>query len=179
MRLYRWEEFLWVKGSKGGKHVSMAKIENFERRELSVGDAVIDGLFTGLLAGLGMAAVLVLAGWTGGEQPAQVLGRFAPQQLNAPLSGFLLHLAVSGIYGMVYGVIWMLVLRLRGFRPSLPVALVSGAAYGLLLEGLAQAVLLPGSGSALGQTPFWHLALAHLVYGIILGLLLYRVRLNK
>ena len=62
--------------------MSMAKIENFERRELSVGDAVIDGLFTGLLAGLGMAAVLVLAGWTGGEQPAEVLSRFAPNSLT-------------------------------------------------------------------------------------------------
>jgi len=179
MRLYTGEGFLWVKGSKGGKHVSMAKIENIERRELGVGDAVIDGLFTGLLAGLGMAATLVLAGWTGGEQPAEVLSRITPQQLDAPLSGFFLHLAVSGIYGMVYGVIWMLALRLRGFHPNLPVALVSGAAYGLLLEGLAQAVLLPGSGSALGQTPFWHLALAHLVYGLVLGLSLYRVQRNK
>ena len=156
----------------------MAKIENIERRELSIGDAVIDGLFTGLLAGLGMAATLVLAGWTGGEQPAEVLSRIAPQQLNTPLSGFLLHLAVSGIYGMVYGIFWWLVLRVRSFQPNLLTALVGGVVYGRLLEAAAQAILLPSSGSGLGQTPFWHLALAHLVYGLVLGLLLYRVQLH-
>jgi hypothetical protein len=80
---------------------------------------------------------------------------------------------------MVYGVIWWLVLRVRQFQPSLMTALVGGAAYGLLLEAAAQAILLPGSGSALGQLPMWQLALAHLVYGLVLGLLLYRVQLNR
>jgi hypothetical protein len=157
----------------------MAHIEQSKDRELSPGDAVIDGLFTGLLAGLAMAAALVLAGWSSGEHPVQVLTRLTPQQLNAPLSGFLLHLAVSGIYGMVYGVIWWLVLRVRQFQPSLMTALVGGAAYGLLLEAAAQAILLPGSGSALGQLPMWQLALAHLAYGLVLGWLLYRVQLNR
>jgi hypothetical protein len=157
----------------------MAEIRKFENRELGAGDAVIDGLFTGLVAGLGMAATLMLAGWIGGEPPALALSRFAPQQLSAPLSGFLLHLAVSGIYGMAYGVVWWMALRIRPFQPSLITALVGGAIYGLLLEAAAQAILLPGSGSALGQLPIWQLALAHLVYGMVLGLLLYRMQLNR
>ena len=67
------------------------------RREIKASDAVVDGLFRGLLAGLGMGAYLVLAALTDGESPLGVLGRFDPAGSGQPLVGLLAHLAVSEI----------------------------------------------------------------------------------
>jgi hypothetical protein len=44
-----------------------------------------------------------------------------------------------------------------------------GAAYGLLIFGIAEAVILPRAASALRDLPPPAFAAAHLVYGLVLG----------
>jgi hypothetical protein len=90
-----------------------------------------------------------------------------------------LHLAVSGTYGLVFALVWFIISRLGGFRPSNWMAGLVGTAYGALLWLLAQTVLLPGTGSALLTIPTWQFALAHLLYGLVLGVLAIRYSLGQ
>jgi hypothetical protein len=85
---------------------------------------------------------------------------------GAALSGALTHLAVASVYGILFGLIWW-ALR-RGLRVAVP-AWLAGALYGLALLAVAQAVVLPSAGSPLAEIPTLHFALAHLVYGVVLG----------
>jgi hypothetical protein len=109
--------------------------------EKSVTDSLIDGLAAGIIAGLGMGLFLILAEWVLGEAPASILNRFVPWENPTPLVGGLLHLAVSSVYGMIFGGLVHVCLRL--LRLKLPVWLL-GLLYGLLLFLLAQFVILPG-----------------------------------
>ena len=133
------------------------------------GDAAVDGLLGGLVAGIGMAGYLVGAGLVAGEGPGQVLGRFAPDAESAALTGGLMHLAVAGVYGMLFALGWWLLVRWRG----VPAWLV-GLAYGVALLLVAEALILPSTGSPLAQIPPVHFALAHGIYGLILGFLVGR-----
>lgn len=128
-----------------------------------LGDTAVDGLLGGLLAGAAMLALLLLLGLLRGAPAAQTLGRFAAGAGGAPLVGLLLHLAVSGIYGMLFA------LLARGVRAIRPFGrYLLGGAYGLLLFALARGVLLPAAGSALLAIPAPDLLLAHLAYGLVL-----------
>ena len=49
-----------------------------------------------------------------------------------------------------------------------------GLAYGLVLLLVARGLALTGAGAALREIPAWHLAIAHLVYGLVLGWLVAR-----
>jgi hypothetical protein len=49
------------------------------------------------------------------------------------------------------------------------VPLTGGGLYGLALLGLAEAALLPAAGAALQEFSGLHFALAHLVFGLVLG----------
>ncbi len=133
------------------------------------GDAAVDGLLAGAAAGFVMAVYLWVAGLVQGLPTAAVLGRFDPGQSASPLTGALVHLAVSGVYGAIFG----LGLRLVGGLPLLrrvPVW-VLGTAYGLLLLAVAWLVILPGTGALVREVPLLHLTLAHLLYGVTLGIL--------
>ena len=81
------------------------------QKEFTSGDAAIDGLFGGLLAGVVMAVFLVVAGLAVGDSPGEVLARFAPGGAQSPLGGLIAHLAVSGIYGALFGLGCQLVAR--------------------------------------------------------------------
>jgi hypothetical protein len=130
------------------------------------GDAAIDGLFGGLLAGLFMAFVLVLAGLLAGEAPLTVLERFSTGQSSNPLAGSLLHLAVSSIYGLIFS---LLVNSLpRRWLQVLP-GWLAGVLFAMLLFLLAQSTLLPALRSPLSELPWWVMASGHLVYGLVLG----------
>src|SRR3990170_208705 len=71
----------------------MTNIDGMLKREIKASDAVVDGLFRGALAGLGMSVYLALAGLAYGESPLGVLGRFDPAAGGQPLVGLLAHLA--------------------------------------------------------------------------------------
>jgi hypothetical protein len=107
-----------------------------------------------------------------GLSPLEAIGRFDPAAGDAWLSGLLAHLAVSGIYGLLFAVAWSFVQRMRSPGPA--VVLIAGALYGLLLFAAATGVLLDALDSPLSQFPPVQLAIAHLLYGLLLGFLLRR-----
>ena len=139
------------------------------RIDTSASDSAIDGLGGGLLAGLAMGAFLALVSWFGGESPTELFSRFDLQALPSPFVGGLIHLALSGVYGIIYGILfWLLLRRTLAGRPTWAGAL-AGAVYGLLLWLAADLVLLPTTNSALQAIPVWAFATAHLLFGALLG----------
>jgi hypothetical protein len=137
--------------------------------KLQAGDAVVKGLFNGFIAGMGMAIVLVGAGLAGSVPVDSTLARFAPVSGGSLLTAIMAHLAVSGIYGLVFGLLWSSAIRWLRLDQSLWPAILTGTVYGLLLWLGAQYILLPTTGAALGFLPAGQFLLAHLVYGLILG----------
>ena len=140
-------------------------------RERKVGDTAVDGLFSGILAGLGMAAYLVITGLLSGTAPEVMLGRFDPGLDGGWLAGVLAHLAVSGVYGVVFALLFALVVRWRSpsSRGLLRFGWLMGLVYGLLLAALARGVLLPMAGSPLLEIAVTHLIVGHAIYGLVLG----------
>jgi len=142
----------------------------YNDRKLS--DAALDGLFGGLAAGVAMAVYLVAWSLMTGMGPGAVLGMFDPAMRGAALTGALTHLAVASVYGILFGLIWW-VLR-RGLRLGLP-AWLAGAVYGLALLLVATVVVVPSAGSPLAAIPTLHFAVAHVIYGVVLGRLSERI----
>lgn len=137
-----------------------AKAKNTE----SWGDAAVSGLLSGILAGVVMAAFLAAVGFAGGDSVAGVLSHFGGGEGASPLSALLTHLAVSGVYGIVWGY------TLRIVRSLLPApAWLVGLAYGLLLFLVAQGIFLVGPTLLTGIPPLQFL-IAHAIYGLTLGL---------
>jgi hypothetical protein len=151
--------------------VMMAQSELLVREdEMTLGDAAVDGLLVGIGAGVLMAAYLALTALAAGENMAAVLSRFDPSPTPSPLTGLFMHLAVAGVYGIVFGLARRLSPRRWGRLPGWLIGLV----YGWGLVGLAWTVILPGTGSALLSLSFLRLAGAHAVYGLALGTLMDR-----
>ncbi|HSN77046.1 MAG TPA: hypothetical protein VL334_18395, partial [Anaerolineae bacterium] len=120
----------------------------------SAGDAAVAGLLRGLTAGLAMAAFLVAAGLLSGQGPADTLAAFtlSGQALASnALTGLLGHLAVAGVYGLIWGLAW----RVIGGRMAIP-AWLGGLVYGLLLWGVSQ-LLVRSVGSSLALIAPWAL----------------------
>lgn len=141
-------------------------------KELSAGDAAVEGLWQGLAAGIIMAVVLVAGGMLGGASPAMTPARFGASGEVTPAAGALTHLATAGVYGIVWGLLW----RLLGRRLPLPVW-ASGLIYGLLLFLIAQGMLRAVDSPLRDISPLG-LFLAHIVYGFVLGLMTRRSRLK-
>jgi hypothetical protein len=144
----------------------IAHISEGEVRPAAAADAAVSGLLYGLLAGLVMLVFLAAAGLLSAESLATVLGRFDPAGAGALLPGVLAHLAVSAVYGLLFGLAWRSLSR-RMLR-RLP-SILGGLIFGLLLFVLAEVVLLPPTGSRLLEFAPAAFALAHIVYGIVLG----------
>lgn len=75
------------------------------QQKKTIGDVAVDGLLAGMAAGLAMAGVVLVAGLLGGSGAAETLGRFDPGSDGSPVVGALLHLAVSGLYGVVFALL--------------------------------------------------------------------------
>ena len=131
----------------------------------TLGDSAVDGLLAGAMAGALMAAYLVVAGLMQGEAKRVMLARFDPRADASPVVGLFTHLAVASVYGALFGLGWRMMARV--WPRSL--AWLAGLAYGLILLGLAQALLLPDAASALRIIPAVHFAIAHGWYGLALG----------
>jgi hypothetical protein len=129
----------------------------------NMSEMAVEGLFAGVLAGVVMLLYLVAIGLLSGEAAGVMLGRFSIQTPPNPMQGALLHLGVSSIYGMLFGVVQSLLGRRL---PAMGVALL----YALAIYLLAILVLLPSSQSKLLDIAPVHFALAHLAYGLVLGL---------
>ena len=128
---------------------------------ISAGDAAVDGLFGGLLAGLSMAIFLILVGLTIGAGPGVTMSHFDATEGTSPWIGSMLHMAVAGVYGLTFALLYrMVVKRVPGW--------LAGLIYGAILFAMARGVL-PASGSPLVTIPFWQFGIAHLLYGLVLG----------
>ena len=141
-------------------------------RANTFGDAAVDGLLAGGAAGIMMAAYLVAAGLVRSEALPSIFGSFDPGPARSPLTGALVHLAVAGVYGLLYGLgryLWNQSRRL-GRLPGW----LTGTAYGLLIWTVAQTVLLPGTRSPLQQLMPLVFLLGHVVYGLGVGTLFAR-----
>ena len=148
----------------------MQNDEQLTYKEVTLGDAAVDGLLAGGGAGLLMAAYLIVAGLAMGETVGVVLGRFDPGQGGAPLVGALAHLATAGVYGVIFGLLRRFVPR--GWRGRVP-GWLAGLVYGLALFAVAL-VLLPAVASPLQEIPRLHFAVAHVIYGLTFGFLIHR-----
>jgi len=144
----------------------MSRQTELMRTKANWGDTAVDGLLAGTGSGIVMATYLVVAGLWLGEGFAAMLGRFDPGTAASPLIGTLAHLATSAIYGILFALLWRLVLsRWLGRVPLWLVGLV----YALILLLAATAVGLPLSDSPLKEIPPIHFTAAHAIYGLVLG----------
>jgi len=146
----------------------MKDVRLLARSQATFGDVAVNGLIAGVGAGILMAAYLAASGFVLGEGPGVVLSRFDPAAQPLPQIGILTHLAVSAVYGILFGLSERVILRdlVTAGRSTL-----LGLLYGLGLFVLAEVVLLPGTGSHLAAIPPIHLGIAHAIYGISLGFL--------
>ncbi|MBE2222575.1 MAG: hypothetical protein IAF02_13595 [Anaerolineae bacterium] len=151
--------------------MSQKTIQTQKRK--TIGDAAVDGLLAGILAGVCMAAYLVLAGLLTDIAPAVMLSHFDPRQTGNWLTGFVAHLAVSAVYGVIFALLFLGLTRLRS--AFLHWGWLVGLAYGLLLFGVAQAAFLTGVNSGLMQITAVNLLIAHVLYGVVLGYQMDRV----
>jgi hypothetical protein len=144
----------------------MINTQTYSQKKHSTGDAAVSGLFNGLLGGCAMALVIVGFSLAAG-QGAAYLGNFSSEAPAPPFQGLLMHLAVSGIYGLLFGLIrnWTLLSWLK----RLPGWLV-GLGYALVLWVLAVTVLLPAARSLILAMPWVVFFTGHVAYGLVLGL---------
>ncbi len=148
----------------------MAPVKDAVAKDLTMGDAAVDGLLAGLGAGIVMAVYLVAAAAIGDDSPATVLSWFDPSAAASPLTGALMHLAVAGVYGVLFGIGFGFVRRWN--IPSW----FAGLTYGIALFAFAQLFILPSSHLPIGGISVEHFAISHLIYGLVLGLGVYRLR---
>lgn len=127
----------------------------------------VDGLIFGLLSSLGMVLVMASMAVLTGNPVKILLEHFGIGDLTSPIQGLLSHLAVSAIYGLLFGVlIWPVLWR---FSSENWMGWLGGLVYAFLLLFLAQAAILPGLDFPLAQLPLWQWVLGHAIYGFVLG----------
>jgi uncharacterized membrane protein YagU involved in acid resistance len=137
-------------------------------KTMSVGEAAVEGLLGGIGAGLAMGLFILGLGALLGASPLTVLTYFNAGDNVSPWTGLFTHIAVSGMYGVVFGIGLMLLARLMGSRTR-DWWLVVGLVYGVLIFGIAESIILPDTHSALQDLPVWVMGIAHVLYGIILA----------
>lgn len=142
----------------------------------TIGDVAVDGLLAGMAGGLAMGVVLVLLGLLDDTGPLETLGRFDPANGGSAAIGGLLHLAVSGIYGVFFALSYHILSR-RWLGMNRYGWLI-GAIFGVGLWVAAQFIFLPGLDSALADLAPSFFAVGHLVYGLVIGYLMGRHRVG-
>jgi len=117
----------------------------------------------------GVAMYLSLAAFAllSGESPVAVASHFSTGELTSPWLGLFGHLAVSAIYGALFGALIWPVLRRASDRKI--ASWLGGLAFAAILLLLAQFAILPNTNSPLDILPYWHWVIAHGVYGLVLG----------
>jgi hypothetical protein len=143
-------------------------------QEQTTGDAAVDGLLAGVGAGIVSAIYLVIVGLISGYTLATIIGPFDPTQGNA-LVGGLVHLAVSGVYGVLFAVLYRWLGRRWSWANNR--TWLFGLLYGLVLLLVAEGASQAGIDTAFSGLPMVNTALFHLIYGLVLGLILGKKRL--
>lgn len=133
----------------------------------SISNLAVDGVIYGLIAGFAMYIFLAVLALLSGEPPTALLERFSTSGFTSPVLGLISHLAVSAIYGTLFGaLIWPLLTRFATPNVS---AWIGGLFYAGVLFLLSQITVLPITNSPLGQIPDWQWAVGHAIYGLVLG----------
>lgn len=143
-------------------------------QKTSTSEAAVLGLFSGLWAGLVMAGFLLLAIVLGGAGFREAIAGFSPSDGTGLWVAAFTHLAVSAVYGLAFGLIYIFIAQRLRWKITWWLALVLGAAYGVILWLLAVYVLLPGTSFLLREISATLFVGAHLVYGVTLSALIYR-----
>jgi hypothetical protein len=132
----------------------------------TVGDVAVDGLLSGVVAGVAAALYLVIIGLFSGETFHSILGRFDPQQTGNAILGIFVHLGMSAVYGGLFAVLYR---PIRHRMPTSPVLnLVIGLIYGIILMLVAELVFNSGIESALDELSKIQFALFHIIFGLVL-----------
>jgi hypothetical protein len=138
----------------------------YETKESTLSDRAIDGLFSGLFAGAVMGLLMAMAGFLIGENPGSVFARFNLGPSPSHANGVLMHLGISGVYGVLFALLSMVIPgRVRKLMPGWLVGLV----YASILLALALYLFVPGLLLSLADLPEWVLISGHAAYGIVLG----------
>lgn len=147
--------------------IIMDKMDIVTQNKPGLGILAVDGLIYGLVSGVAMVLGLAAMALFSEGGPGTLLARFNADGLTSPVLGLMSHLAVSAIYGLLYGVlVWPI---LRRITPVPASAWIGGLLYAGFLFLLAQIAILPGTNSPLGQIPSWEWAVGHVIYGLVLG----------
>ena len=80
----------------------MSKVNLMKREGYSTGDAAVDGLLNGVIAGVAMAIYMLLMLLINNVPLGEIFSYFR-STTSSPVAGTLVHLAVSAIYGVVFG----------------------------------------------------------------------------
>ena len=145
----------------------MDKTSLISKDRESGNNRAVDGLLYGLVGGIAMLVSLLAFALLSGDSPGALLTHFSAGNSTSPIQGLLSHLAVSAIYGLLFGaLVWPVLLRLTSAKLS---GWLGGFGYAILLLFLAQIAVLPGTNSPLAQLPLWQWALGHGIYGLVLG----------
>lgn len=132
----------------------------------TVGDVAVDGLLSGVVAGVAAALYLVIIGLFSGETFHSTLGRFDPQQTGNAILGIFVHLGMSAVYGGLFAVLYR---PIRRRMPTSPVLnLIIGLIYGIILMLVAELVFNSGIESALDDISKIQFALFHIIFGLVL-----------
>lgn len=128
----------------------------------TTGDVAVDGLLWGLGAGVMMGLYLIALSLAGGQPAGTAFHSLGLPGAAAFLTSLLGHLAVAGVYGALWALIYRWVLR-RAFTS----AWLWGLLYGAALFVVAWLVAIP---AGLNGVQLAHMLAAHLIYGLVLGL---------
>lgn len=144
----------------------MRETREFANQKYGIGDNAVEGLFAGLLAGIGVGIFLLVAGLLSGNSISELLQTGGGEPATSPLGQLLTHLAITGVYGALFGVLYRLVAGLR--RPRLP-SWLFGLLYGAALLLVTRLLLRSGVDLVVQLFSWPQLISAHLLYGLLLG----------
>lgn len=147
----------------------MSKTNLLTREKYFSGDAAVDGFLNGVIAGVFMGMYVLLIFLVNGLPPEEVM-LFFDNSISSPLYAPVVLLAVSGIYGLVYGLIILPIISRWENIPRVGIAAATGIIYGILLWSIANFIILPESLPA-GYVPGIYLLTSHMVYGLLIGLM--------
>lgn len=146
----------------------MPKTNTIITERYTMGDAVADGLMSGVIAGLAMGVYILLIFLINNIPIDDVLAYFS-NKTTSPFTGVFMHLAISGIYGALFVFLCSLFKRNWEFSPSNWLIHLLGLLYGFFLWLVAIFILnreiLPVE-NILG----FHFLISHLIFGLILGM---------
>ena len=147
----------------------MSKTDSLTQENYAAGDAAVDGLLNGVIAGVGMGLYVLLVFLVNGLPINEILSYFSNMSAS-PVIGALVHLAVSGIYGVLFGLAYTLFLTRWTITSYTWFVVLVGIVYGGLLWLVATFVVFRSSLSVENISGM-HLLIAHLIFGLMLGLL--------